>query len=75
MEQRNRGIQLNVNMPSVRTGGMHRLLADIKKKSIRSRFLTLLFGEQHEVVIILPSRNVDNVTFTRAEEQDGGAEK
>lgn len=68
-------IRLNVNMPSTRTGGTRRLLADIKKRSIRSRLLTMLFGEQHEIVIILPSRNVDNVTFTRAQEPEGGADK
>jgi hypothetical protein len=68
-------IRLNVNMPSPRTGGTCRLLADIKKRSIRSRLLTTLFGEQHEVVIILPSRNVDNVTFTHAQKPERGAEK
>ena len=68
-------IRLNVSMPSTRTGGTRRLLADIKKRSVRSRLLTMLFGEQHEVVIILPSRNVDNVTFTRVQEPKGGAEK
>lgn len=65
-------IRLDVHMPSPRTGGARRLLADIKKRSIRSRLLTRLFGEQHEIVIILPSRNVDNVTFTRAEDSEGG---
>ena len=68
-------IRLNVNMPSTRTDGTRHLLADIKKRSIHSRLLTTLFGEQHEVVIILPSRNVDNVTFTRAQEPERSAEK
>lgn len=63
-------IQLDVNMPSTRTGGMRRLLADIKKKTLRSRILSALFGEQHEIVIIMPSRNVDTVTFSRAAEDD-----
>jgi hypothetical protein len=68
MEQGAHGIQLNVSMPSVRNGSTSRLLADIKKRSIRSRLLTALFGDLHEVVIILPSRNVDNVTFSRSAE-------
>ena len=60
---------LNVNMPSARTSGMTRLLAEVKKKTLRSRVLSALLGEQNEVVIIMPSRNVRNVTFTRAAEQ------
>lgn len=68
-------IRLDVHMPSPRTGSTRHLLADIKERSIRSRLLTTLFGEQHEVVIILPSRNVDNVTFTRAQEPEEGADK
>ena len=60
---------LNVNMPSARTSGMTRLLAEVKKKTLRSRVLSALLGEQNEVVIIMPSRNVQNVTFTRAAEQ------
>ena len=69
------GIQLNVNMPSQRANGTRRLLADIKKKTLRSRILSALLGEQHEVVIIMPSRNVTNVTFTRAVDEylEGGA--
>jgi len=69
-----KGIQLDVNMPSTKTSGSHRLLADIRKKTLRSRILTALFGEQHEVVIIMPSRNVDTVTFTRADEEGGEKE-
>ena len=61
-------IQLDVNMPSTRTSGKRRLLADIKKKTLRSRILSALFGEQHEIVIIMPSRNVNNLTFTRADD-------
>ena len=57
--------QLNVNMPSTRTSGTRRLLAEIKKKTLRNRILSALFGDQQEIVIIMPSRNVDNVTFTR----------
>lgn len=64
-------IQLDVNMPSTRTSGTRRLLADIKKKTLRSRILSALFGEQHEIVIIMPSRSVDTVTFTRAGEEGG----
>ena len=63
------GFTLNVSMPSNRVSGMARLLAEVKKKTIRSRILSALFGEQNEFVIILPSRNVRNVTFTRAEDQ------
>lgn len=70
------GIRMDVNMPSTRTSGTRRLLADIKKRTLRSRILSALFGEQHEVVIIMPSRNVTNVTFTRAADEnvEGGAE-
>lgn len=56
---------LDVNMPSTRASGINRLLAEVKKKSLRSRILTALFGEQHDVVIIMPSRDVKNVTFIR----------
>lgn len=56
---------LHVNMPSARTSGMNRLLAEVKKKTIRSRLLTALLGGQNEVLIIMPSREVNNVTFTR----------
>lgn len=56
---------LHVNMPSPRVSGMNRLLAEVKKKTLRSRVLTALFGAQNEVLIILPSRDVNNVTFTR----------
>lgn len=59
---------LNVNMPSPRVSGMNKLLAEVKKKTLRSRILSALFGEQNEVVIIMPSRNVSNVTFTRSAE-------
>ena len=65
------GIRMDVNMPSARTSGTRRLLADIKKRTLRSRILSALFGEQHEVVIIMPSRNVTNVTFTRAMDDQG----
>ena len=64
-----KSIRLGVNMPSPRTNGTRRLLADIKKMTLRNRILTVLFGEQHEIVIIMPSRNVDTVTFTRADEE------
>lgn len=60
--------KLDVNMPSVRTSGTRRLLAEVKKKTIRSRILSALFGDQQEIVIIMPSRNVNNVTFTRADD-------
>ena len=62
-------IRLDINMPAKRTSGARHLLADIKKKTLRNRILSALFGEQHEVVIILPSRNVDCVTFTRTGEE------
>ncbi|MDL2317949.1 hypothetical protein LJC74_02480 [Eubacteriales bacterium OttesenSCG-928-A19] len=70
------GIRMDVNMPSTRTNGTRRLLADIKKRTLRSRILSALFGEQHEVVIIMPSRNVTNVTFTRSADEnvEGGVE-
>ena len=68
-------VHLDVNMPSTRASGTHRLLAEIKKKTLRSRILTALFGDQHEIVIIMPSRNVETVTFTRAgdDQAEGGA--
>ena len=56
---------LHVNMPSSRVSGMNRLLAEVKKKTFRSRLFTALFGGQNEVLIIMPSREVNNVTFTR----------
>ncbi len=67
-------IQMDINMPSPHASGTHRLLADIKKKTLRSRLLSVLFGDQHEIVIIMPSRNVSNVTFTRQRDM-GGAEQ
>ena len=62
-------VHLDVNMPSTRTSGTHRLLAEIKKKTLRNRILTALFGDQHEIVIIMPSRNVSAVTFIRDEDR------
>ena len=61
-------VHLDVKMPPAQTCGPRHLLADIKKKTLRNRILSALFGEGHEVVIILPSRNVDSVTFTRTGE-------
>lgn len=46
-------------------------VADIKKKTLRSRLLTALFGDKHEIVIIMPSQHVNNVTFTRQREKAG----
>lgn len=60
--------RIDVNMPSTRTSGTRRLLAEVKKKTLRSRILSALFGDQHEIVIIMPSRNVNNLTFTRADD-------
>lgn len=66
-------IRMDINMPSPQASG-NRKVADIKKKTLRSRLLSVLFGDKHEVVIIMPSQNVSNVTFTREREKAGADE-
>ncbi len=58
---------LDVNMPPVSSDPFNGTLADIKKKTFRSRLLSALFGDRHEILIIMPSGTVRNVTFTRGE--------
>ena len=76
MTQEPNSIRMDINMPSIRASGTQRLVAEIKKKTLRDRLMTALFGARHEILIILPSRDVRNVVFTRQrdEEEEGAPE-
>lgn len=74
MTQEPNSIRMDINMPSLRASGAQRLVAEIKKKTLRDRLLSALFGPQHEILIIMPSRDVRNVVFTRQrDEKEEGA--
>lgn len=57
------------------TKNMGKPIANIHRKSIRSRILDAVFGKQNRVLIIVPDGCVDRITFTEnSEENDSGGE-
>lgn len=51
----------------ISTRDMGRPICDVHKREIRSRVLDALFGRKNRVLIIMPSRCVDSVSFRPVE--------